>query len=256
MPSVNEQILHVWELKIGPVPLTGLSGTMTADLAYFADESTLAAGSEIVSIAEIGSSGNYSVTYTPGNAGLYRVHITESSQGFEITWEDTVAAEPSTLTETFAYCSEADVCAWTGAPDYHTSTVPTEVQVLGFMRMRAGELYALMASAAKGLGTLTPGPSGSALEVDTSSDAGRSLAYLLEMANAIGAAADALMAAGVGEEPRRSERVTELMNMYASLAASIMRAAEIYGVVAGGGHGRAFVYDPRTTLVFDSDTLF
>ena len=255
MPSVNEQILHVWKLASAGVPITGLAGTMTETLEFFADESSLAAGSELVTIAEIGVTGNYAVTYTPGAAGLYRLFIAESTQGWEITWEDTVSAKPALFAESFAYCSEADVCAWTGVPDYHVSTIPTETQVLGFMRMRAAQLHALMASAPKGLGSNAPGPTGSDKEVLVTTDAGRSLAYLLQMANAIGAAMDALEASMVGEVPRRSERVSELSSMYQGLMADIMRATEVYGVVENVSH-RAFVYDPRTTLIFDSDTLF
>jgi len=252
MPSVNEQILHVWELQVGGTPLTGLVGSMTAELYRFPAG---AVASETVTMAEIGTSGNYTFRYTPTLAALYRLHITELTQGWEITWEDVVAAVPELFAETFAYCSEADVCAWTGVIDYNTATTPTEVQVLGFMQMRAAQLHALMASAPNGLGSAAPGPEGSANVVSTTTDAGRSLAYLLKMANAIGAAMDAIEASGAGEQPRRSERVSELAAMYSGLVADIMRATEIYGVVVGVSL-RAIVYDPRTTLVFDSDTMF
>jgi hypothetical protein len=256
MPSVNEQILHVWKLVDGGgSPITGLAGSMTKTLEYFASGSSLAAGSELVTVAEIGSSGNYSITYTPGNAGLYRLTINETTQGWLIVYEDVVAAVPQSFAETYAYCAESDVCAWAGVADYHSTSVPTEVQVLTFMRMRAAQLHALMASAPKGLGSRAPGPSGSDREVLVTTDAGRSLSYLLQMANAIGAAMDALEASGIGEQPRRSERVAELAAMYSGLTADIMRATEVYGVVENVSV-RATVYDPRTTLLFDSDTVF
>ncbi len=237
MPSVNEQILHVWKLVDGGGgAITGLAGSMTKTLEFFASSSSLAAGSELVTVAEIGSSGNYAITYTPGDAGLYRLTINETTQGWLIVYEDVVAATPSEFADTYAYCSEADVCAWAGVADYHTTSVPTEVQVLGFMRMRAAELYGLMVTGTKefgGLGDKAPGPTGSALALDTTTDAGRSLDFVLRMANAVGAAVDALLASTIGEQPRRSERAAELATLYDSMAKSVLRCARIYGSAVG-----------------------
>lgn len=110
------------------------------------------------------------------------------------------------------YCVEADVVSYAQtASDYTASTIPTQTQVEAFIDRRCGEIYAWMRDV---IGDTAPGSSDFSVTVDTSTDAGIALDRVLTMANAIGAAIDALQAAAVGDEPARSERVTELMAMY------------------------------------------
>jgi hypothetical protein len=227
-PVKNSEVLHVWELKDATGgALTGLDGNMTATLSRFADSSTQASATETVTIAEIGSTGFYAITYTPTNAQVYKGRITESSLYLEYTWEDQVTDSAAASVADNAYCSEADVVAWAQMGDYTASTTPTETQVLGFMQMRAGELYGVLA---KWMATPVgpSGASGYATEIDTSTDKGFALNEQLRMANAIGAAMDALQAAGASEAPSRTERVEELSVAYAAIVANLEHLAREY----------------------------
>ena len=131
------------------------------------------------------------------------------------------------------YCVEADVIAYAQtASDYDATTTPTQVQVEAFIDRRAAEIYAWIRAV---IGDAAPGPSGYATTIDNSTDAGLALEDLTTQANAIGAAIDALQAAGAGEGPSRSERVAELMALYygtegikGSLRESIEAAAGAY----------------------------
>jgi hypothetical protein len=132
--------------------------------------------------------------------------------------------------ENDSYCSEAQVVAYTQyLSDFTGSTTPTEAQLLVFMAQRAGELYALMAET---LGSDAPGPAAYSTTVDTTTDAGKALNVLLQQQNAIGAAMDALSAAGAGEEPGRSERVAELFAMWTEGNKRVATAAKVYQGVA------------------------
>lgn len=230
MSVKNISTFHIWDLaNVSGGPYTGLVGTMTTTLVRFSDESTQAAASETVTAAEIGSTGYYSFEYTPANAQLYRLHVIESVNGFEYTAENLVTDAADASVADNAYCSEADVAAWTQlATDFTASTKPTEAQVLTFMETRAAELYSHMTQI---LGSATPGPAGSTnytTEIDTTTDKGFALGRLLKMANAVGAAMDTLAASGAGESPGRSERITEFATMYQSLMPGILVAALNY----------------------------
>jgi len=128
--------------------------------------------------------------------------------------------------EADSYCGEGDVVALLNmGTDYTASTVPTEAQVLNFMANRAGEIYGWMRDRA---GTSTPGPASYSVTVDTGTDAGKALNYLLIQANAYGAAADTLEASGASSTPARTERVNELYTAYYAMKDAIMSAAEQY----------------------------
>ncbi len=231
MASKNLEVLHVWDLATGFTPaLTGLQPTMTATLTRFPTSSSQSAATETVTIAEIGSTGFYSITYTPENAQVYKVHIAESTFGLTKTFEDNVLDTPAATVADNAYCTEADVVAWVQLGDYTTSTIPTEAQVLWFMESRAAELYGKLAEV---MGSAAVGPAGStnySTEIVTTTDVGFALGRFLRMANAIGAAADALQAAGAGESPARSERVSELLALYEGLRDGTTAANTVVGM--------------------------
>ena len=125
-----------------------------------------------------------------------------------------------------SYCGEGDVCALLNmATDYTAATTPTEAQVLNFMANRAGEIYGWMRERA---GSSTPGPASYSVTVDTSTDAGTALNYLLIQANAFGAAADALESSGATQSPSRTERFNELIASYYGMKEAIQAAAVQY----------------------------
>jgi len=127
-----------------------------------------------------------------------------------------------------AYCTEAQVAAITGisvSGNYSTTTKPTEAQVLEFMENRAAEVYARLYQF---MGTATPGPSGYSVTIDTGSDPGLAMDFATRNANAIGAAIDALEAAGIGESPSRSERIIDLAALYEQALDRLRDAAIAY----------------------------
>ena len=210
MGAKNVEHLHIWALGSGN---TGLSGNMAATLYYYEDETSRAAASESVTIAEIGS-GDYAIYYTPLSAGTYKLKVTESSLSAETWFEDIVTDAPTTATSGDSYCAESDVVAFAQfASDFSGSTTPTETQVLNFMQLRAAEIYGRLRRV---MGSSATGPSNYATSISTSSDAGLALSRVCKMANAVGAAMDALEAAGANEAPAQSDRVAELGVLYAS----------------------------------------
>lgn len=223
MPLANESILHVWQLGI-----TGKVATMSANLDRYADAATRADASEAVTIVEIGTSGQYAITYTPTLSETYACIITESTLGVTFRFEDVVSSAPSAATVSDAYCSVADVVAFAQIGTPSATSTPTESQVLGFMAKRASQVYAKLASV---LGTSAPGPSNYDVTIDTTADKGRSLDQACRLANALGAAMDQLEAAGAGEAPGRSERVNELGAAF---------AGSLEMLVEPGGPGMAY----------------
>jgi hypothetical protein len=198
-----------------------LSGNMTATLLRYPGDGTEVSATETVSISHITGTNSHEITYTPENAQTYWLKMEESSTFSEYFWEDQVEDTPTAAVADNAYCTEADVVAWAQfASDFTASTIPTENQVLLFMETRAAELYSVLTVV---MGSSAVGPSGSSgysTEIDTSSDVGFALGRVLRRANAIGAAADALEAAGSNEQPNRTERVIELEQMYLGMLQS------------------------------------
>lgn len=128
-------------------------------------------------------------------------------------------------TENDSYCAVTDVEARTQIGTFETTTIPTEAQVVDFQAQRAGVLYSDLRSI---MGTSAPGPASYSVTVDTSSDAGKALEFVLTKYNAIGAAIDALEAAGAGETPGRSERIADLYAMWQDRTTALEMAAKMY----------------------------
>ena len=130
-----------------------------------------------------------------------------------------VAVGATTSVENDSYCGEGDVVALLQmGTDYTSGTIPTEAQVLNFMGNRAGEIYGWMRAI---VGSSAPGPASYSTTLDTGTDAGKALQYLLVQTNAYGAAFDALEAAGATSTPARTERAAELFAMYYDSKAQI-----------------------------------
>lgn len=221
MATINIEVLHIWDLGT-----TGLVGNMTATLERFPSGTSQVSATETVALAEIGSTGVYTATYTPENAQVYVLSISESTTFQETRYEDTVSDAPSTASANNAYCTEADVVAVVQfASDFTASTVPTETQVLGFMEQRAGEIYAVLVRV---MGSSAPGPSGYSTTIDTTTDTGLALSKVCKLANSLGAGADALQAGGAGETPGFSERITNLYEAYREVLGGIGNLARAY----------------------------
>ena len=128
--------------------------------------------------------------------------------------------------EADSYCAEADVIAVAQyLTDFDATSTPTEDQLLEFMARRAGELYAILFDV---MGTAAPGPASYSVTVDTGSDGGKALDAVLKQQNAIGAAFDALQAAGASETVGRSERVAELWTMWVDGNTALRTTATMY----------------------------
>jgi hypothetical protein len=211
MLTPNDSVVWIWNLAdVAGGPFTGLEATMTVTLRYSEDGSAASTASETATVSEIGSTGLYAVTFTAASAGFYTAHVVESNTGLEATFDQYVEAEATTSSEDNCYCALDDVEAYAQMGAYDASSKPTQSHVLGFMENRAGELYGIVRSIA---GSGAPGPSGYSSAISTDTDQGYALGRALRGANAMMAAADALEAAGAGESPSRSERISTLMGM-------------------------------------------
>lgn len=262
MANVGAVVTHAWEVKNGSgSALTGLAGNMSCVLTRLLDGGGSTAASETVTIAEIGSTGIYTIRYTPTQADIYIGRVTESSLGLEYYFEDDVEVATSTVPAAYAYCSEADVVAFAQMGDYTASTRPTEAQVTGFMSKRAAEVYSILV---RWLGSDAPGPSGYDATINTSGDVGLALSYHCAMANALGAAMDALAAAGAGEESSASDRVQQLGTAYRNALENLKHLAREYAGSSAwssthisSGEMTSRTINPRAeSLTFDEGTAW
>ena len=227
MAVINIEVVHSKELKDDDdAALTGLAGNMTATLTRFPTSTTSEAATEVVAIAEIGATGLYTFIYTPTLAYLYIIRVLESSLALEFNFEDNVLAAATTATATDAFCVEADVVAVVQlTPDYTTGTIPTEAEVLQFMKQRAAQVYSWMVEK---VGASAPGPASFSLSIDTGTDIGSALESACRQANCVGAAADALEASGASSQPARTERINELFADFFAAKDIIQALVEVY----------------------------
>jgi hypothetical protein len=152
------------------------------------------------------------------------------------------------MAEGDSYCAIEDVERWTQIGAYGAGTKPTSTQVLAFQQGRAAELYGILAET---MGGDAPGPANFSTTVDTSSDAGAALSAVLVMYNAIGAAMDALQAAGAGDTPTRSERIGELFVLWEQRKEALTSAARAY---QGRGGTRSATHKTRGEVTSRSVT--
>ncbi len=252
MPVIGEQIVEIWYLRDATGALvTGKLATITATL-YRESGTTAVAAAEVITAAEIGVTGIYTFAYTPANAGRYVLDVYESTLQAEWTYPEDVQAVAATISPALAncYCATADIQAYAQMGAYGAATIPSLTQVLIFAETRASEIYSVLS---RWMGDSTPGPTGYALAIDTSTDKGKALADVCRMANAVGAAMDAVEASGAGESPSRSERVKDLATLYSGLITSLEAAAGRYIGTGGmaGTHistGEATAWSPEGTV--------
>ena len=127
--------------------------------------------------------------------------------------------------ENDSYCATAEVVALVQLGAYGAGTAPTAAQGLEFQARRSGEVYGWMVAK---VGALAPGPAAFSVTIDTGTDAGLALSALVIQANAFGAAADSLEAAGASSTPAKSERVTELLTSFYAMKESVEDSVEQY----------------------------
>lgn len=136
--------------------------------------------------------------------------------------------------ESNSYCNASDVEARVrlGAFSDTPATTPTLAQVLEFQAMRAGEIYSILVGV---MGEDAPGPESHDVKLSAvSGDVGKALTFTVKMFNAIGAAMDALDAAGANQAPARSERVKELGEQYANAKEAIEPLAKLVVMTTDG----------------------
>ncbi len=206
MATKNIEVVHTWQMG-----LTGDVANITATLTRYPDNATETSASETVTIVEIGATGTYYVTYTPTNAQVYRLKLDSSTNFREAWFEDAVSDAPATATANDAYAAESDVASYAQMGDYTSSTKPTETQVVAFLADRASEVYGKLATI---MGSSVTGPPSYDTVIDESTDAGKALGRAARKANALGAAIDAILAAGAGDSPGGSQRVADLVALF------------------------------------------
>lgn len=257
MATKNIEVVHTWQMG-----LTGDVANISSVLKRYPNSTTETSASETVVIVEIGATGTYYVTYTPTNAQVYRLKLSSSTNFREAWFEDSVSDTPATTTATDSYASESDVVTYAQMGDYTSSTVPTETQVLVMLADRASEIYARLSTI---MGSDVTGPPSYSQAIDSSTDAGAALARATRRANAIGAAIDAVYAAGAGDSPGASARMDILITMYDLAVVSLIDPATAYlgypsrsetHLTAGDVTVPARIVSSQQGLIFDANTEF
>jgi hypothetical protein len=108
---------------------------------------------------------------------------------------------------------------------YTAGDNPSDAEVLGFMANRAGQVFGVLG---QWMMDSTPGPSNYSTTIDETRDAGVALSRACRHANALGAAADALQAAGVGDSRGATPRVLELEAQYMAALPMLEGPAKSY----------------------------
>jgi hypothetical protein len=209
---VNTIVIQPWTIlntALPSAPLTGM--TAPADVTFYLHREvpgtgTLVAAIETVTLTEIGNTGHYYITWTPENTGIYSLQLQETNAGSLQRWMDfpefTILPAGAVFTPVFtnAFCSEADVERWSQL-DFTATSKPTTNEVAAFAEARASEIMSILIPHGY-TGTPTTIVAGS-IEED-----------LLREANAIGAAADSVIAKFMNEAPNKSEMGEALLTEY------------------------------------------
>ncbi len=203
---VSEEIVNLWTIldtATPPVPVTGMA--TPADITFTLHRetgSTMEVATESITFAELGSTGHYSIAFTPDQQGTYVLQLIEvdaatAQRSHRFATMDVVAAG-AVLTPTFvnAYCSQADISRWVQHV-LSSATNPDLTEATAFAEIRANVLSSLVTG--WGLAT-TP----------ASVASGSRLALMLREANAIGAALDYVVSQEFGRSPNLTERFQRL----------------------------------------------
>jgi len=208
MPVLGTTVRVVWTiLDQNGDPLTGMT-VLGGDISFRLHRSTSAgtvASGETVSMAEVGSSGTYEISYTPASTGLYTLQLKElnaSTNGQQYRFPVDIFAAGSQAVPTFAdaFCAETDVERFAQL-QFDASSVPSDDDVALFAAGRAKEMQGLLAAAGW---TITP----------ATIDADSVEAGILREVNAVGAAGDAWLSKNRDVMPAASEHGRALLDEY------------------------------------------
>lgn len=185
-------------------PLSGLASPADVDFLLHRDSgAAMVASGEPISFAEVGASGTYTVSFTPASTGHYVLTLREKVGLRRITefrYDVLQAGEGAVPTYANAYCAEVDIERWAQMQISATSA-PSDSEVAAFAEARASELTGIAVS----LG----------FEISPSTiTAGSTEEDLFREANAIGGAADTVMAKFMSESPSRSDKAEALLAEY------------------------------------------
>lgn len=206
MAPVNNTIRQVWfYMDTAEAPLTGMVSPTDVALTLKVDAGVgTVTAPEVVGWVERGA-GFYDVEFTPGSPGLYTLFLKELNAGsfqrrYSFVYEVQSAGAAYAPAFASAFCAETDVERWTQLTFDGTSK-PTSTEVAGFAQARASEMRSILAA---GGWAISPAAvvSGS-IEQDS-----------LREANAIGAAADTLLAKFMDTEPAKTEKAASLLGEY------------------------------------------
>lgn len=167
-----------------------------------------------------GSTGYYTVSYTPTSNGAFVLEVIEinaSASGARWKFPQEVTASGAVFVPSYsnAFCSEGDIERWLQQP-ITSSSKPTDTETAAFAENRATMLMSLCAR----LGfTVTP----------STVTSGSRLQDLLREANAIGAAMDYTIAQSFGTGPSKTGRAEWLEGLWKGYFGST--SEEIVGIL-------------------------
>jgi hypothetical protein len=225
MPVVGSTVRLVWTIMDqNGDPLTGMTvggGDVSFRLHRSTSSGSVASG-ETVSMAEIGSTGTYEITYVPTGTGLYTLQLRELNantlmQQYRFPTDVFSAGSEPTPTFADAFCAESDVERFAQL-DFDADSRPSVDEVALFAAGRASEMRGLLAMAGWVVSPTTVTP----LSVEQ---------VILRETNAVGAAGDAWLARNRESSPAASEHGRALLDEY---EIRLARAVEYGRKILGG----------------------
>jgi hypothetical protein len=196
-------------LNLNNNPLTGMGSPADITFTLFRDTgSSLVLATETVSFVETATAGNYQVSFTPQNSGLYTLQLLElnaNSLQRAFRQDFLVQAAGSVFAPSYAnaFCAETDIERRLGL-QISGSTSPTDVETTGYAEARASYLIAV--SARLGF-TVTP----------ATVTPGSPQEDILREADAVGSAVDYLVAQGKFASPLEPGKVGALQSIWEQL---------------------------------------
>ena len=246
MAWVSGNLVHTTHqyLDAAGDPKTGMVKTTDIEFTLYRDPGSGAvAATETVAYTETGSSGYYTISFTPDNTGLYTLwgkEINADSYMRNLRSDWSVVSAGSVFTPAFsnAFCGKADMERWL-QQSITGSTAPSSTEAAAFAETRAA---VLMGMAARLGFTVTP----------TSVSAGSRLEDILREANAIGSAMDYTVAQSFKEGTRRTERIPELLGLWRQYTGDETKDPRLYGFL--GDEVRGNLASLSTDHIVSGDT--
>lgn len=177
---------------------------------------------ELISWTEVGTSGDYYITFTPQNTGLYWMYLSFVDPAALPSQRDMrydIIAAGATFAPSYAdaFCAETDLERWL-QQQIDSTTQPNDTQAAGFATGKADVLESLCA----GLGdAVTP----------ATVTAGSRLEGLLREANAVGAALDYTIAQSFMRGASKTDRIDVLLNTWESFVGRYVAGEFIPGSI-------------------------